>query len=182
MKINKQDTVEYNVSIFHEKQKKFIFNKYKNAKKTGKQIIPIENPDLINVLKTYLSTRKNNEYLLMRNEEGLDKKDIENIMRDETGKNYNLPTGTRALRHLFGSNIVVDRPVNPRKLEWYSTQMGTSTKELLNHYADYKENLKSESKTNKKEKKKSLSSDEEEMEYIPEETVTRSGRKSRKTN
>ena len=56
--------------------------------------------------------------------------------------------------------------------------MGTSTKELLNHYADYKEHYKSESKTNKKEKKESLSSDEEEMEYIPEETVTRSGRKS----
>ena len=56
-------------------------------KKTGKQIIPIENPDLINVLKTYLSTHKNNEYLLMRNDEGLDKKDIENIMRDEIGKN-----------------------------------------------------------------------------------------------
>ena len=58
--------------------------------------------------------------------------------------------------------------------------MGTSTKELLNHYADYKENFKSESKT-KNEKKESISSDEE-MEYIPEETVTRSGRKSRKTN
>ena len=47
---------------------------------------------------------------------------------------------------------------------------------------DYKEHFKSESKTNKKEKKENLSSDEEEMEYIPEETVTRSGRKSRKTN
>ena len=43
-----------------------------------------------------------------------------------------------------------------------------------------KEHLKSESKT-KNEKKESISSDEE-MEYIPEETVTRSGRKSRKTN
>ena len=79
MKINQPDTGEYNVLIFNEKEKKFIFNKYKNAKKTGKQIIPIENPDLINVLKTYLSTHKNNEYLLMRNDEGLDKKDIENI-------------------------------------------------------------------------------------------------------
>ena len=169
--------------IFNEKEKKFIFNKYKNAKKTGKQIIPIENPELINILKTYLSTHKNNEYLLMRNGEGLNKKDIENIMRDEIGKKYNLPTGTRALRHLFGSDIVVDRPVNPRKLEWYATQMGTSTKELLNHYADYKENFKSEPKT-KNEKKESISSDSEEerLEYIPEKTVTRSGRISRKPN
>ena len=53
----------------------------------------------------------------MRNAEGLDKKDIEDKMRDEIGKKYNLPTGTQALRHLFGSDIVVDRPVNPRKLE-----------------------------------------------------------------
>ena len=74
MKINKHDTGEYNVLIFNEKEKKFIFNKYKNAKKTGKQIIPRENPDLINVLKTYLSTHKNNEYLLMRKDEGVDKK------------------------------------------------------------------------------------------------------------
>ena len=117
----------------------------------------------------------------MRNGEGLDKKDIENIMRDEIGKKYNLPTGTRALRHLFGSDIVVDRPVNPRKLEWYATQMGTSTKELLNHYADYKEHFKSESKT-KTNKKEIICSDEEEMEYIPEKTVTRSGRLSRKPN
>ena len=92
----------------------------------------------------------------MRNGEGIDKADIEVIMRDEIGKKYNLPTGTRALRHLFGSGIVVDRPVNSRNLEWYATQMGTSTKELLNHYADYKENFKSESKTKneKKEKRK----------------------------
>ena len=161
MKINETDTGAYNVLIFNEREKKFI--------------IPIENPELINILKTYLSTHKNNEYLLMRNGEGLNKKDIENIMRDEIGKKYNLPTGTRALRHLFGSDIVVDRPVNPRKLEWYATQMGTSTKELLNHYADYKENFKSEPKT-KNEKKERISSDEEDIEYIPEKTVTRSGR------
>ena len=46
--------------------------------------------------------------------------------------------------------------------------MGTSTKELLNQYADYKEHFKSE---------QSISSDdEEELEYIPEKTVTRTGR------
>jgi hypothetical protein len=106
----------------------------------------------------------------MRNGEGLDKKDIENIMRDEIGKKYDLPTGTRALRHLFGSAIVVDRPVNPWKLEWYATQMGTLTKELSNHYADCKEH-KSEEKA-KSYKKESLSSDEEELEYIPEKTIT----------
>ena len=113
----------------------------------------------------------------MRNDEGIDKGDIEVIMRDKIGKKYNLPTGTRALRHLFGSDLVVDRPVNPRKLEWYATQMGTSTKELLNHYADYKDH-KSEPKT-KNEKKGSTSSDEEEIEYIPEKTVKRSGSISR---
>ena len=63
-------------------------------KQTGKQVIHIENPELINVLKTYLSTHKNNEYLLMRNGAGLDKSDIEVIMRDEIRKKYDLPTGT----------------------------------------------------------------------------------------
>ena len=102
-------------------------------------------------------------------------------MRDEIGKKYDLPTGTRALRHLFGSDIVVDRPVNPRRLEQYATQMGTSTKELLNHYADYKEH-KSEPKT-KTYKKESISSDSEEerLEYIPEKTVKRSRRIPRKS-
>ena len=86
MQINEPDTGAYNILVFNEKEKKFIFNKYKNAKKTGKQIIKIENPDLINVLKTYLSTHKNNEYLLMGKDEGLDKKDGANIMRDEIGR------------------------------------------------------------------------------------------------
>ena len=98
-------------------------------------------------------------------------------MRDEIGKKYHLPPGTRALSHLFGSDIVADRPVNPRKLEWYAVQMGTSTKEILYHYADYKEH-KSEQKE-KTHKKESVSSDEEELEYIPEKTVTRSGRISK---
>ena len=55
--------------------------------------------------------------------------------------------------------------------------MGTSVKELLNHYADYKEH-NSEPKS-KNDKKESIS-DDEELEYIPETTVTRSGRVSRK--
>ena len=57
--------------------------------------------------------------------------------------------------------------------------MGTSVKELLNHYADYKEH-NSEPKS-KNDKKESIS-DDEELEYIPETTVTRSGRVSRKPN
>ena len=90
MQINKPDTGAYNVLVFNDVEKKFIFNKYKNAKKTGKQVIPIENEDLIKVLKTYLQKHTNNEYLLMRNNEGLDKADIEVILRDEIGKKYNL--------------------------------------------------------------------------------------------
>ena len=115
MQINKTDTGEYNVLVFNDDEKKFIFNKYKNAKKTGKQIIPIENEDLIRVFKTYLQKHKNNDYLLMRNGEGLDKSDIEVILREEIANKYNLPTGIRSLRHLFGSDIVVDRSVNPRR-------------------------------------------------------------------
>ena len=64
MQINKPDTGAYNVLVFNEKEKKFIFNKYKNAKKIVKQIIPIENPEVINVLKTfYQHTKTTNIYL-----------------------------------------------------------------------------------------------------------------------
>ena len=184
MKINEPDTGAFNILIFNDKEKKFIFNKYKVGKKIGKQIIKIENPELINELANHLSKHKGDEYLLMRKGERLSSDDIEKIMRDEIGHKYNIPTGIRTMRHLFGSDIGVDRPVDPRKLEWYATQMGTSVKELTNHYADYKKHFKSEpkTKTNKKVKKESISSIEEDIEYIPEKTMTRSGRISRKPN
>ena len=55
------------------------------------------------------------------------------------------------MHHLFGirSAQVVEHPVDPRKLEWFATQMGTGVQKLTNHYADYKE-YKSEQKKNKK--------------------------------
>ena len=42
--------------------------------------------------------------------------DIEKIMREEIRHKHNLPTDVRTMHHLFGSDIVVDRPVDPRKL------------------------------------------------------------------
>ena len=55
MKINEPDAGAFNTLIFNDKEKKFIFNKYKVGKKTGKQIRKIENPELIKELSNHLS-------------------------------------------------------------------------------------------------------------------------------
>ena len=85
MKINEPDTGAFFILIFNDKKKKFIFNKYKVGKKTGKQIIKIENPELIKELSNHLSKHKGDEYLLMRNDEGLSSDDIGKKMREEIG-------------------------------------------------------------------------------------------------
>ena len=52
----------------------------------------------------------------MRDGVGLNKNDIEVILRDELHDKYpDIPNGIRKFRHLFGSDIVVDRPVDPRE-------------------------------------------------------------------
>ena len=88
----------------------------------------IEDPTLVNVLDDYLKhhVKRGQEYLLVRNGRALDKKDIMNIMRDQIGKSFNIPTGIRRLRHLFTSFVVVDKPVDPRLLQDIAYIMGTS--------------------------------------------------------
>ena len=61
--INKPDDGVHNILVFTKDTKKFIFNYYKNIIKTGKQIVPIVNEQLINTIKKYLNTHKNNTYL-----------------------------------------------------------------------------------------------------------------------
>ena len=58
MRINEIDTGAFNILIFNDKEKKFIFNKYKVGKKTGKQMIKKENPELIKELANHLSKHK----------------------------------------------------------------------------------------------------------------------------
>ena len=179
MKINEPNTGAYNVLLFNENEKKFIFNKYKNAKKTGAQIINITNPEIIKLLANYLKNHKDNEYLFMRYGVGINKNDIEVILRDELHDKYpDIPNGIRKFRHLFGSDIVVDRPVDPRELDSYAYQMGTSSVILLRNYADYKDN-KAQPK-NAKSLFTNSDNEESDDEYIPEQTKTRSGRVSKK--
>ena len=78
-----------------------LYSKYKNGKKRYTNYAN-NNPEIWNILKIHLPNLKNNENLLKRNGEGIDRKDLENILRNEIGQNIQLPTGIRALFHLFG--------------------------------------------------------------------------------
>jgi len=140
MRINKPDDKLHNTLVFNEHEKKFIFNAYKTAKKSKPQTIPIEDPTLIHVLDDYLKhhVKRGQEYLLERNGRPLDKKDIMNIMRDEIGKKFEIPTGIRRLRHLFTSFVVVDKPVDLRLLQDIAYKMGTSDTVMIRNYADFK--------------------------------------------
>ena len=82
MKINTPDDKIHNTLVFNEHDKKFIFNDYKNSKKSKPQTVLIEDETLIHVLDDYLKHHVNRgqEYLLERNGRALDKKDIMNIM------------------------------------------------------------------------------------------------------
>ena len=64
-----------------------------------------------------------------------------NIMRDEIGKTFHIPTGIRCLRHLFTSFVVVDKPIDPRLLQDIAYSMGTSDTVMINKYADFKKDV-----------------------------------------
>ena len=143
MLINKPDDKLHNILVFNEQEKKFIFNAFKTAKKSKPQTVLIEDPTLINVLGDYLkhNVKRGQEYLLERNGRALDKKDIMNIMRDQIGKSFNIPTGIRRLRHLFTSFVVIDKPVDPRLLQDIPYRMGTSDTVMIRSYADFKKSV-----------------------------------------
>ena len=84
-------------------------------KKLKPQTLLIEDPSLIHVLDDYLKhhVKRGQEYLLVRNGRALVKKDIMNIMRDGTGKMFQVPTCIRRLQHLFTTYVVIDKPVDP---------------------------------------------------------------------
>ena len=96
-------------------------------KKSKPQTVLIEDETLIHILDDYRkhNVKRGQEYLLVRNGRALSKNSIMNIMRDEIGKKFHIPTGFRHLRHLFTSFNVVDKPVNPRLLQDTAYKMGT---------------------------------------------------------
>ena len=48
-----------------------------------------------------------------------------NIMQDEIGNKFQIPTGIRRLRPLYTSFVVVDKPVDPHLLQDIAYKMGT---------------------------------------------------------
>ena len=83
--INKPNDKKSNILIFRPDEKKFIFNKYKTANKSGPQEIDIKSPSLIKVIQDYLKQHPNDEYLLMKNGVSLNDRQIREILRTEIG-------------------------------------------------------------------------------------------------
>ena len=75
--INQPNDKKSNILIFTPQEKKFIFNKYKTANKSGPQEIDITSPSLIRVIQDYLKQNPNNEYLLMKNGVSLNDQQIQ---------------------------------------------------------------------------------------------------------
>ena len=59
-----------------------------------------------------------------------------NIMRDQIGTEFQIPTGIRRIRHLFTTFVIVDKPVDPRLLQDIA-YMGTSDTVMVRNYADF---------------------------------------------
>jgi integrase len=142
----------HNVLVFTKHEKKFIYNYYKNAKKSYSQEVPITNPLLIKRLEAYLKKYKsdvdkkdpNRIRFLFESEdhEPLTKGDIERIMRDDIGKKYNIPAGLRKIRHMFVTHVVIDQKTDPRTLKDIAYRMGTSDLQMVRTYADIDNALK----------------------------------------
>ena len=113
MLINVPDDHEHNILIFQPNMKKFIFNKYKTVNKKGPQHILIESPSLIKIIEEFLKEHPKQKYLLMRNGEPLDDKQIREILRTELGTKSS-SFGIQAIRRLFATYIIKEKETNPR--------------------------------------------------------------------
>ncbi|MEY2702141.1 MAG: Heterosigma akashiwo virus 01 [Bacteroidota bacterium] len=152
MRVDGIDDNKHNVLVFNKHEKKFIYNYYKNAKKTYSQEVPITNPVLIKRIEAYLNKYKSDvdkkdpnriQYLFENSKkQPLGKGDIERIMRDDIGKMYNIPSGIRRLRHMYITHVVLDQKNDPRKLKDIAYRLGTSDLMMIRTYADIDNVLK----------------------------------------
>ena len=125
MLINQPDDKKSNILVFTPKVKQFIFNKYKTVNKSGAQVLDIKSPALIKVISDYLEKNPNQEYLLMRNGNALNDKQIREILRTEIGSKTH-KFGIQAIRRMFATYIMVENKRSPRAFEAFAKKMGTS--------------------------------------------------------
>ena len=133
MLINQPDDKKSNILVFTPKVKQFIFNKYKTVNKSGAQVLDIKSPALIKVISDYLEKNPNQEYLLMRNGNALNDKQIREILRTEIGSKTH-KFGIQAIRRMFATYIMVENKRSPRAFEAFAKKMCTSVAMLNNNY------------------------------------------------
>ena len=63
-----------------------------------------------------------------------DERKIRSVLSDEIGKRFNIPFGINALRHLYGSHLLLY--MSPQEWVHRAYQMGTSVLMLASHYMD----------------------------------------------
>jgi hypothetical protein len=141
MLINKPDDKKHNILVFNDHEKKFIFNSYKNAKKSDSQTVAITEPKLIKRIAAYLKTNKDNTYLLEREGEPLDKDDVVRVLTQELAGPYKMPSTIWRMRHLYSTFVTVDEPVDPRMLAGIAYKMGTSDTMMIRNYSDFKKKV-----------------------------------------
>ena len=60
------------------------------------------------------------------------------IMRDQIGKQFQIPTGVRRLQHMFTTYVIVDKPVDPRLLQDIAYKMWTLDTVMARNYTDFR--------------------------------------------
>jgi integrase len=133
MLVNKPDDNKHNILVLNDKEQKFIFNMWKNMHKKHKQVVPITNPTLIEVLKAHIQKHPKDKYLLG----GMTEKTLPTVLNKNFGSK-GVPFNIRNVRHLFSTHLFKNRS-NPMQLEVAAHNMGTSSRMLLRYYIDHPE-------------------------------------------
>ena len=134
----------------------------KNIVKTGKQVVPIVNEQLISTIKKYLNTHKNNTYLF-ESEFGEPLTETQIVTKIHAiAKKYGVKTifNINNFRHMI-ANLIYDKEYSDVKVREICRNMGTSLEVLKRSYTDKKDTgfdvdlLEDEPKQKKQLKKKS---------------------------
>ena len=141
----------FNYLIFTRKNKKFIFNYWKNARKKGKQEFDIEESNIINSITKHLRSaeyKANTEkvtingeeykYLLytMRDRKPLTKSSDMVQQLQHIRNRWDIPFSIRDIRHSFATWFIRLVKKNREQVKLIAWQMGTSENMLMNIYYD----------------------------------------------
>lgn len=126
--------MENNRNYYDLSTHKFIFNKYKTAKKYGQQIIDVP-PELQSIIATYLkfhplAKSKQKEYKFLVKADGSNLNSVNSITRI-LNKIFGKKVGSSMLRHIYISGKYGDKI---KELQEVAAEMGHSTEEQQGTY------------------------------------------------